>query len=71
LSWDLVVHAGNLSYLGGRDLEDHNRKPAQIVPETITQITFHKNKAGGGPELKPQYQKKKKKKPSYHTHGNT
>jgi hypothetical protein len=42
-------------------------QPGQIVRETLSWKTLHKNKAGGvvrgeGPELKPQYHKKKKKK---------
>jgi hypothetical protein len=37
----------------------------QIVHKTLSQKTFHKNRAGGmaqgeGPEFKPQYHKKKK-----------
>jgi hypothetical protein len=39
-------------------------QPGQIVRETLSQKTLHKNKAGGaaqgeGPEFKPQYHKKK------------
>jgi hypothetical protein len=39
-------------------------QPGQIVCETLSQKTFHKNRAGGaaqgeGPEFKPQYHKKK------------
>jgi hypothetical protein len=44
-------------------------QPRQIVHETLSHNTFHKNRAGGvaqseGPEFKSQYQKKKKKNPS-------
>jgi hypothetical protein len=46
-------------------------QPRQIVHETLSRKTLHKNRAGGvaqgeGPEFKPQYHKKKKKKK---THG--
>jgi hypothetical protein len=39
-------------------------QPGPIVPETLSQNTLHKNRAGGvargeGPEFKPQYCKKK------------
>jgi hypothetical protein len=42
-------------------------QPRQIVHETLSQKTLHKNRAGGvaqdeSPEFKPQYCKKKKKK---------
>jgi hypothetical protein len=42
-------------------------QPGQIVCETLSQKTLHKNKAGGvvqgeGPEFKHQYHKKEKKK---------
>jgi hypothetical protein len=42
-------------------------QPGQIIHETLSQKTLHKNRAGGGgqgegPEFKPQYHKKKKKK---------
>jgi hypothetical protein len=41
-------------------------QPGQIVHETLSQKTPHKNRAGGvaqgeGPEFKPQYCKKKKR----------
>jgi hypothetical protein len=41
-------------------------QPRQIVLETLSQKTLHKNRVGGvtqgeGPEFKPQYRKKKKK----------
>jgi hypothetical protein len=41
-------------------------QPGQIVCETLSQKTLHKNRAGGvaqgeGPELKPQYLKKRKR----------
>jgi hypothetical protein len=42
-------------------------QPGQIVRETLSQKTLHKNRAGGvtqgkDPEFKPQYHKKKKRK---------
>jgi hypothetical protein len=42
-------------------------QPGQIVLKTLSQKTLHKNRAGGvvqggGPEFKPQYCQKKKKK---------
>jgi hypothetical protein len=42
-------------------------QPRKIVCKTLSQKTFHKNRAGGvaqgeGPEFKPKYCKKKKKK---------
>jgi hypothetical protein len=41
-------------------------QPGQIVHETLSQKTLHKNRTGGvaqdeSPEFKPQYQKKKNK----------
>jgi hypothetical protein len=38
-------------------------QPRQIVCETLSQKTLHKNRVtqGEGPEFKPQYHKKKKK----------
>jgi hypothetical protein len=62
LSQVLVAHACNPSYSGGTDQEDHCLKTAQAKS---SRKTLHKNKAGGvaqGPEFKPQYHKKKKKK---------
>jgi hypothetical protein len=63
-----VAHSCNPSYSGGRDQEDHGSKPAQAnsLQDPISK-TFHKNRAGGvaqseGPEFKPQYWKKNKKK---------
>jgi hypothetical protein len=56
---------------GGRDRRIKvQRQHRQIVPETLSQKALHKtkeNRAGGvaqgeGPEIKPQYCKKKKKK---------
>jgi hypothetical protein len=43
-------------------------KPGQIVHETLSRNTLHKNRGGGvaqgeGPEFKPQYWKKKKNPP--------
>jgi hypothetical protein len=63
-----VAHTYNLSYSGGRDQEDVVRsQPRQIVRETLSRKTLHKNRAGGVaqgecPEFKPQYHKKKIKK---------
>jgi hypothetical protein len=64
-----VAHAYNPTYLGGRDQEDRGSKPAwaKKAPETLSPKPFHKNRAGRvaqgeGPEFKPQYHKKKKKK---------
>jgi hypothetical protein len=63
-----VVLIFNSSYSGGRDQEDCSLKPArQIVGETLSQKNPLKKRAGGmahsvGPEFKPQYHKKKKKK---------
>jgi hypothetical protein len=41
--------------------------PWQVLHETVSQKTLHKNRTGGvaqgeGPELKPQYQNRQKKK---------
>jgi hypothetical protein len=38
-----VAHACNPSYSGGRDQEDYG----QIVHETLSRKTFHKNRVGG------------------------
>jgi hypothetical protein len=64
-----VAHACNTSYSGGRDQEDHNLKPAQAnsLQDPISENPIIKKLAGGvaqgeGPEFKPQYCKKKKKK---------
>jgi hypothetical protein len=57
----LVAHACNPSYW-----EDHGSKPArEIVLETLSWKTLHKNRSGGvaqgeGSEIKAQYLKKKK-----------
>jgi hypothetical protein len=56
-----VAHACNPSCSGGRDQEDHSSKPpGQIVLETLSRKTLSQ-KAGIGPEFKPQYHTKKKK----------
>jgi hypothetical protein len=51
-------------------------QPRQIVSQDPISKTLHKNKAGGvaqgeGPEFKPQYHKKKKKKTVLRTGGMT
>jgi hypothetical protein len=63
-----VAHACIPSYSGGRDQEDHSLKPAQAnsLRDSISKIPNTK-RAGGvaqgiGPEFKPWYGKKKKKK---------
>jgi hypothetical protein len=61
-----VAHTCNCSYLGGRDQEDRSQS-GETVLKTLSQKTLHKNKAGEvpqgeGPEFKPRYHKKKKKK---------
>jgi hypothetical protein len=53
--------------LGGGDQEDQDSRPAQVKREILSQKYLPKNRAGGvaqgvGPEFKPQYHKKKKKK---------
>jgi hypothetical protein len=60
-SWELVVHAYNLSYLGGRDQEDRSSKPAwaSSSQDPISKKKSQK-RAGGiaqgtGPKFKPQY----------------
>jgi hypothetical protein len=60
-----VAHAYNPSYLGGRDQEDSKPVQANSSLKPYSK-TFHKNRDGGvaqdeGPEFKPQYCKKKKK----------
>jgi hypothetical protein len=64
----LVAHACNPSYSGGRDQEDNSLKPAQA--NSSMRPCLEKNpsqkRAGGvaqgvGPEFKPQYGEKKKK----------
>jgi hypothetical protein len=55
----LVTHACNPSYSGGRDQENRGLKPpGEIVSETLSRKTCHKNRAGGvaqgvSPEFKP------------------
>jgi hypothetical protein len=63
----LAAHACNPSYSRGRDQEDgSSNQPRQIVHETLSPKTLHKNRPDGvaqveGPEFKPQY----------HTHTHT
>jgi hypothetical protein len=62
-----VAHTCNPSYSGCRDQEiEVGRQPRQMVHETLSRKTLHKNRAGGVPqgevpEFKPQYHKKKTK----------
>jgi hypothetical protein len=65
-----VAHAGNPSYSGGRDQEDPGSRPSQTNRSArlyLKKQNPSQKRAGGvaqgvGPEFKPQYQKKKKKK---------
>jgi hypothetical protein len=68
-----VAHAYNPSNLEGRDQQDPGSKPARTnssqdpISKNPSQKTTKKNRAGRvaqgeGPEFKPQYCKKKKKK---------
>jgi uncharacterized membrane protein YkoI len=63
-----VAHTCNLSYSESTDQEDRSSSQhGKIVPETLSQKTFHKNWTsevahGEGYELKHHHQKKKKKK---------
>jgi hypothetical protein len=65
-----VAHTCNPRYSGGRDQRDRGSKPAQqIVHETLSRKNPSQKRAAGvtegvGPEFKPQYHKKKKKKNS-------
>jgi hypothetical protein len=62
-----VTHTCNPSYSGGRDQEVCSSKPGQeIVHETLSLKTLHKNGTGGvaqgeDPEYKPQYCKRKRR----------
>jgi hypothetical protein len=58
-----VAHACNLSYSGGRDQEDHCSKPAQANSswDPISKKTHHKQAQDVGPQFKPLYCKKKKR----------
>jgi hypothetical protein len=65
----MVAHTCNHSYLGGRDHEDHSSKPAQAnsSQDPIWKKIPSQERAGGvaqgvGPEFKPQYCERKKKK---------
>jgi hypothetical protein len=56
----------NPSYSGDRDQEDRDSKPAWANSETLSEKNPSQKRAGGGaqgvgPEFKPQYHKKKKK----------
>jgi hypothetical protein len=67
-----MVLTCNTSYSGGRDQEGGIQKPVQAkrsqYPISKKPITQKKRAGGGaqgvGPDYKPQYQKKKKKKKS-------
>jgi hypothetical protein len=69
-----VAHAYNPSYSGGRDQEDRSSKPAQAnsLRDPISKMPNTKKAGrvaqGVGPELKPQYRKKKSKFASRQTH---
>jgi hypothetical protein len=63
-----VAHTSNPSYSGGRDQEDHGWKPAwanhsqdPILKKTPSQKKASEVAQGVGPELKPQYHQKNKK----------
>jgi hypothetical protein len=64
----LMAHFYNPSYLGGRDQEDQGLKPAQANSLWDPSLKIPNTKRAGGvapgvgPEFKPQYHKKKKKK---------
>jgi hypothetical protein len=64
----LVAHARNSSYSGGRDQEDHSLKPAWANSSGDPNFKIPNTKRAGGvaqsvgPEFKPQYCQKKKKK---------
>jgi hypothetical protein len=63
-----VAHACNPSYSGGRDQEDRGSKPAQAnssrdpILKNPSQKRIGGVTQGVGPEFKPQYHPKKKKK---------
>jgi hypothetical protein len=60
-----VANAYDLKYSGGRQEKDCSWKPTQIVHENLIWKSFTKRADGVaqvvGPELKPNYGKKKKK----------
>jgi hypothetical protein len=62
-----VAHAYNPSYSGGREEEPSSKPaPGEIVPESLSGKPPSQKRAGGvaqgvGPEFKPQYCKKRKK----------
>jgi hypothetical protein len=66
----LVAHAYNPSYSGGRDQEDRVLKPVWanwFMRPYLKKNPSQKNRGGGvvqgeGPEFKPQYAKKKRRK---------
>jgi hypothetical protein len=66
--WVPVAHACNPSYIGSRDQEDHGSRPAwaNSLGDSILKKTHHKKRPVEwlkiGPDLKPQYCKKGKKK---------
>jgi hypothetical protein len=57
----LVAHAYNPNYSGGRDQEDQVSKPAQTNSSGRPYLQNTHHKKGVGPEFKPQYHKKKKR----------
>jgi hypothetical protein len=65
-----VAHACNPSYSGGRDQEDHSSRPAWAkswrdpILKKPTKKRDSRIAQGAGPEFKPLYCKKKKKKRS-------
>jgi hypothetical protein len=67
-SFALVAHTYNTSYSGGRDQENHGSKPAQANTSRDPILKKKSQKRDGGlahclgPEFKPQYCKKKRKK---------
>jgi hypothetical protein len=72
----LVAHACNPSYSGGKDQEDCSSKPAQVnslrdsiskKPKNPAQKRAGRVAQDGGPEFKPQYHKKEKKKTMYYS----
>jgi hypothetical protein len=65
LNWELVAHACNPIYSGGRDQEDHSSKPTQTNSSTRPYLEKALSKNGWwsgwglGPEFKPQYHTQK------------
>jgi hypothetical protein len=66
IGWAPMAHTCSPTYSGGRDQEDGSWKPPkQIVHETLSLKTLHKNRIGGvaqgvSPQYKPSTAKKKK-----------